>query len=97
MARGVITGGKGEWNYEAPQDRAGKCLLLTIGATAIVGIWGDGEGLIAWMPLPKRNKKLEEELGLSGRFSGCSERLSRKSSKRKRTIDSQRGSKDTDR
>lgn len=52
------------WNYSKPQNVEAKSLLLTTGRVAIVSRWGSGEGVIAWCPLPKRNKKLEEELGL---------------------------------
>lgn len=65
MAEGVITTDAVHWRYEAPPDRSAKVLLLTQGGTAIVGTWGSGAGLWGWVPLPKRDKKLEKELGLS--------------------------------
>lgn len=46
----------GEWNYYAPPDRNAKCLLLTDGGIATIGAWGDGSGISAWYPLPKRRK-----------------------------------------
>ena len=46
----------GEWNYHAPTDRNAKCLLLTVGGIAVIGAWGDGSGIEAWYPLPKRRK-----------------------------------------
>lgn len=52
------------WNYSIPPNTAKKVLLLTTGKIAITGIWGDGLGVIAWTPLPKRNKQLERELGI---------------------------------
>jgi hypothetical protein len=52
------------WRYGPPPDASAKVLLLTTGRIVIVGKWGDGLGVIAWHPLPKRDKKLEEELGL---------------------------------
>ena len=54
---------RGEFCYEPPQDRGAKLLLLTAGMTCIVGIWGDGAGLIGWSELPKRNKQIEDEKG----------------------------------
>jgi len=52
------------WRYYAPPNKEAKSLLLTTGKVAIVGRWGSGQGVIAWCPLPKRNKELEEELGV---------------------------------
>lgn len=50
--------------YTPPPNREKKVILLNTGGVAFMGRWGNGEGVIGWHPLPKRNKKLEEELGL---------------------------------
>ena len=60
----TITTGDVHWLYEPPPNLTKKVFLLTTGRIAITGIWGTGNGVIAWAPIPKRNKKLEEELGL---------------------------------
>lgn len=60
----AITSGEMLFNYGPPPDVNKKVILLTTGRVALVGRWGDGAGVIAWYPLPKRNKKLEEDLGL---------------------------------
>ena len=52
----LISSENGEWNYYAPPDRNAKCLLLTDGGIAVIGAWGDGSGISAWYPLPKRRK-----------------------------------------
>lgn len=51
------------WRYDTA-PRGVKLFLLTIGGVAITGDWRDNSGFIAWHPLPKRNKELEERLGL---------------------------------
>lgn len=60
----AITTGDVHWIYAPPPNVAKKVFLLTTGKIAITGIWGTGLGVIAWAPIPKRDKKLEEELGL---------------------------------
>lgn len=50
------------WNYGPPPDVSAKVILLTTGRVAMIGKWGDGTGVIGWHPLPKRDKKKEEEL-----------------------------------
>mgnify|MGYP001190494434 CR=1 FL=1 len=50
--------------YAPPPNREKKVILLNTGGVAFMGRWGNGEGVIGWHPLPKRNKQLEEELGL---------------------------------
>lgn len=60
----AITTSEVAWIYSAPPDVGKKVFLLTTGKIAITGPWGTGLGVIAWAPIPKRNKKLEEELGL---------------------------------
>lgn len=53
------------WRYrDSPQDRQSKVLLLTEGRVAILGPWLTGDGIIAWCPIPKRNREIEKELGL---------------------------------
>jgi hypothetical protein len=64
MPEEVITASETHWRYEEPEDRAAKRLLLTTGRVAIVGPWLKGDGVIAWCPLPKRDKQKEKELGL---------------------------------
>lgn len=60
----AITTPEVSWIYRKPPGVNKKVLLLTTGRVATTGIWGTGLGVIAWVPLPKRNKELEEELGL---------------------------------
>lgn len=62
--KGVLTTPDIKWNYFPPQDNSCKVLLLTRCGIATLGIWGTGNDVIAWSPLPKRDKKLERELGL---------------------------------
>lgn len=54
------------WHYTVPDNRAAKVQLLTVGRVAVHGHWyGElGEAFIAWAPMPRRDKRLEEELGL---------------------------------
>lgn len=54
------------WRYSVPEDKASKMHLLTVGFVAIHGSWyGDyGQYLIAWAPMPKRDKETERALGL---------------------------------
>lgn len=52
------------YRYTAPPNREAKVILLTTGKVATLGPWGSGLGVIAWCPLPKRDKQLEEKLGL---------------------------------
>ena len=60
----AITSGEMLFNYGPPPDTNKKVILLTTGMVATVGRWGDGKGVIAWYPLPKRNKQLELERGI---------------------------------
>ena len=57
-----ITSDEAHWRYEPPPDPSAKTLLLNRNGVAILGAWGLGIGIIAWCPLPKRNKELEERL-----------------------------------
>lgn len=54
-----------EWKYEEG-PRGVKVQLLTVGDIAVYGEWkGElGEFFKAWHPVPKRNKKIEADLGL---------------------------------
>lgn len=51
------------FNYIDPAPRGVKLTLLTTGKVQVVGEWRDGM-YIAWAPLLKRDKALEERLGL---------------------------------
>lgn len=37
-----------------------KVLLLTIGGICVTGNWSDDGRYLAWAPMPKRNKEIEE-------------------------------------
>lgn len=50
------------WRYSEPKDKYTKLLLLHERGCAIIGCWGKGRGLIAWCPLPRRDKQIEEQL-----------------------------------
>lgn len=63
-SQGYIAGPPG-WLYPCagdpmPPSSSDKCLLLTKGGVCIVGAWATGAGLLAWSPMPKRNKVKEE-------------------------------------
>ena len=60
----ALTASVTHWRYGAPVNTRSKCLLLTSQKIAIVGEWGSGLGVIAWCPLPKRDKKHELSVGL---------------------------------
>lgn len=60
----AITGTETYYRYYPPPDTGSKVLLLTSGKVAIVGPWGSGLGVVAWAPLPKRNKEEELKLGI---------------------------------
>ena len=60
----AITTPEATWIYSPPPNVNKKVWLLNTGKVGIQGKWGTGEGVIAWHPMPKRNKQLEEELGL---------------------------------
>ena len=55
-----ITATETHWRYGAPPNTNAKVLLLTKGRIATLGKWGDGLSVIAWCPLPKRDKVFEE-------------------------------------
>ena len=54
--------GELHWNYTEPADRSRKMLLLTRQGVAILGPWEKGLGLVAWCPLPRRNRTIEDQL-----------------------------------
>lgn len=64
-SRDVVTAPAGGvyWRYEVP-DTTATVLLLTIGRVAMKGPWSGemGQYYIAWSPLPKRDKALEDQL-----------------------------------
>lgn len=61
-----LTGNTGEirWIYSVPQSTDATMFLLTIGRIAMRGRWQGkmGEYFIAYCPMPKRDKVLEEKL-----------------------------------
>jgi hypothetical protein len=61
-SQGYIAGPPG-WLYPSAGDPAptssDKCLLLTRGGVCIVGAWATGAGLLAWSPMPRRDKTKE--------------------------------------
>lgn len=61
-AENVITTPDVNWIYSKPANTSATCFLLTEGGVAMKGKWGDGSGLRAWFPMPKRNKLLESQL-----------------------------------
>ena len=61
----VITEAASPWRYEVC-PYADTVDLLTVGGIRLKGQWQGklGEQYMAWMPLPKRDKRKEFELGL---------------------------------
>lgn len=57
----VETGSETHWRYESPEHSNAKMLLLTKAGIATIGRWGNGLGVIAWCPLPKRDKLKEKQ------------------------------------
>jgi len=55
----IITTRDIQWIYSPPPSVHSKCFLLTEGGVAIVGNWNTGEGLQAWFPLPRTNKRVK--------------------------------------
>lgn len=55
-----ITASESPWRYEAPKNKWAKVQLLTRTKIAIYGVWGSGLGIVAWCPIPKRDKQYEE-------------------------------------
>ncbi|RQR63829.1 hypothetical protein [Burkholderia sp. Bp8998] len=64
LGKNYVTAPVSEWVYGKPQHGGAKCLLLTIGGIAVIGVWqGEvGQHYLAWAALPKRNKELEAKL-----------------------------------
>jgi hypothetical protein len=52
------------YNYIDPAPKGVKLTLLTKGKVQVTGEWVEGGAFIAWAPLLKRDKQLEEEMGL---------------------------------
>lgn len=52
------------WRYTEPNDKTAKMLLLTVGGVLVTGSWHGclGEFFLAYSPLPKRDKDLEDKL-----------------------------------
>lgn len=69
MSEAPITGAAGDifWRYTVPETTA-PLLLLTRGRILTKGCWlgALGEFFVAWAPVPKRDKDLEERLIASG-------------------------------
>lgn len=57
-----ITTASCKYIYSEPPDKQAKVILLTKDGIATLGPWKDGLGVIAWHPLPKRDKSLEDRL-----------------------------------
>ena len=53
------------WRYEEPAPRGVKLLLLTSGGVAVIGEWSTNSNLVAWSPLPRRDKAKEHALWTS--------------------------------
>lgn len=64
---GVVTAPLARWHYPAagePAPTGAIVQLLTKGGVQVQGIWRDNGFYIAWAPQLKRDKELEERLGL---------------------------------
>lgn len=51
--------------YEIPANRGATVLLLTIGGVIARGHWGStalGQYYLGWAPLPRRNRRREDEI-----------------------------------
>ena len=53
---------RGDWFYTAPPTPANKSLLLTDQGICIIGSWSSVLNVIAWAPLPKRDREMEEAI-----------------------------------
>lgn len=62
------TGDELDFRYEVPPLTDAKVQLLTVGRICVTGNWYGhyGEAFIAWAPLPKRNKAIEQDLIAQG-------------------------------
>ena len=66
-SEGYSVADESRWRYPANNDPAPQgahVQLLTIGRKQVPGVWRDDGGFIAWAPNIKRDKELEERLGL---------------------------------
>lgn len=56
-----VTGYSIDWVYSEPEEKGATMLLLTVGGCLVKGVWyGElGEYLVAWAPMPKRDKETE--------------------------------------
>jgi hypothetical protein len=62
----VATAESSVWDYNCTDAPRGvKLLLLTVGLIAIVGNYMPKAGIVAWSPLPRRNKETEKQLGIT--------------------------------
>lgn len=52
------------WIYGEPpvSKRGDRMFMLTRGKIAVIGQWGNCVGVIAWFPIPHRDKKQEQKL-----------------------------------
>lgn len=64
MTTDVTTAPDGElyYRYGEPPNKSSKMLLLHKHGCAVIGEWGKGLGWIAWCPLPRRNREIEDQL-----------------------------------
>jgi hypothetical protein len=64
MTDHVTTAPDGElyYRYSPPPNTDSKMILLHKHGCAIIGEWGKGLGLVAWCPLPRRNREIEDKL-----------------------------------
>ena len=58
----VLTSDEPKWVYGLPENPSAKMLLLTRAGIACIGSWQYSYGMIAYSPLPKRDKAKEENL-----------------------------------
>lgn len=59
------------WRYEVAPRTDAKVWLLTRGRIAVPGNWAGayGESFIAWAPMPKRDKDIENRLIAEGKIT----------------------------
>lgn len=65
--RDQVVSNESHWRYPAAGDVAPQGVglqLLTKGRVQVAGMWRDDGGYIAWAPKIKRDKALEEQIGL---------------------------------
>jgi hypothetical protein len=61
---GYLSAAPTGYNYVDPAPRGVKLTLLTIGKIQVTGVWTDDGSYIAWAPLLKRDKLVEDALGI---------------------------------